>query len=200
MGVHSLSCHSCGKALDERELVSTSVTIDKCPKCGETIRKAEGFARANFAAIVVGEVAAIDTWLDNYASDMSCRIVKRNTGNNLELCWVVGTPHSFAIECVYHEMQTGIVAIRAATQNSADSVLKETEKLASIAAQCGIQPYATRQDSWGISERASTNAVWGMVQYVSISTLSTMLLTTVANRLNNAMHTAKSEILGDPDV
>ena len=196
----SLGCPSCGIALDERELVSKSLTIDNCPKCGTTVRKSEGFGSTNLAAMIAGDVAAIDTWLDSYSTDTQHDVVKRESISKDEIRWAIGTQHSVAIECVYDEKKTGYVLIRAVTKTDCERMLQNSAKLSDVAARFGVQPCGERHSGWDIAERSSNDGYWGMVQYLNINTLSTALLISVVNRLIDGVETANAELLPENEA
>ena len=193
----ALGCRSCGKELDERQLVSKSVTVENCPYCGTMFRRSEGFGSTNLAAIIVDDVAATDEWLDRYASDTSNRIEKLTPDGKNEIRWAIGSRHSFAIECVYDEKRTGFLELRCITRNGAATVFERPDRLAEIAARFALQPCGARQRGWDISVGNLSDGYWGMVQYLNISILSTKLLSSIIERSSDAMRIAQSEILGD---
>ena len=200
MDEQSLGCPSCGVALDERELVSKSLTVDDCPKCGATVRKTEGFGSTNLAAMIAGDVGAIDSWLDTYSTDTSHDIVKRESNSTNDIRWAIGSQYSVAIECVYDEQKTGFVLIRAVTKNECARMLQKSEQLSGVAARFGVQPCGERHSGWNIADGSSGDGYWGMVQYLNINTLSTALLDSVTKRLNDGIETANAELLPENEA
>ena len=200
MDDNSLGCPTCGIPLDERELVSKSLTVEKCPKCGTTVRTTDGFSGMNLAAVIAGDVAEIDTWLDKYAYETSQQIAKRDLENDHGFLWAVGTSHKFACECFYDQKKTGFVAIRMVTKTQAETVIERRDRLTDVAARFTLQPHHVRHSGWNISDGSSTDAVWGMVQYLDINSLTITLLTSATERINDAMQLARSEILGDAEA
>lgn len=193
----SLGCPTCKVALDERELVCSSLTIEKCPRCGTTVRKSDGISGTNFAALIAGNVAAIDTWLDNYATETTHRVVKRPIRDNRSFLWAMETPFGFACECHFDQKRPYIVSLRLASKHGAGIINKNPARLVAAAARFGLQPYGVRQTSMNIENGTTIDEVWGMVQYLDINTLTTSLLTNVADRINTAMQHAATELLGD---
>ncbi|MCA9201032.1 MAG: hypothetical protein KDA87_26010 [Planctomycetales bacterium] len=197
MDADQLGCPNCETALDERELVTKSLTIQNCPHCGTTVRKTDGFAGTNLAAVIAGDIAAIDTWLDSYANEISQRIARRNQDDRNEFRWSVGTPYDIAIECLYHQKQTGIVAIRALSKHNAASVFRNPDALTNVASGFGLQPVGEKHSNWDIADGSSSDGFWGMVNYYNTNTLTTELLVSVAKRMDDAMREAMSHFSGD---
>ena len=200
MDEYSLDCPSCGIALDERELVSKSLTVDDCPKCGTTVRKSEDFGSTNLIAMIAGDVGAIDSWLETYSNDTSHDVVKRESNSKNEIRWAIGSQYSVAIECVYDEKKTGFVLIRAITKNACERMFQQSAQLSDVAARFGIQPCGERQSGWDIADGSSDDGYWGMVQYLNVNTLSTALLNSVAKRLNDGVATASTELLPENEA
>ena len=193
MDTDALGCPSCGVALDERALVFKSQTIESCPNCGSTVRTGDSFSGTNLTAVIAGDVAAIDQWLDDYEKKTTHKTVKRPCENTHELLWAVGTPHNLAIECHYDKKRTGFVAIRAVARIQAQFGDAQMRHLPVVSSRAGLQPFAIRQHRLNSSDGASSDGVWGMVQYINTNTLTTDLLTSVAKRRNDAMQIAQTE-------
>lgn len=189
MDSQSVECPACG-TLDERHLVSRSYTIESCPKCGRTVRETDRVLGTNVAAIIAAEVAEIDTWLDRYANDSSEQILKRRSDNHRDIRWAVGTPSEFACECCYDQRKTGFVAVRLVTKAHAATISQDPKGLTDVAARFGLQPFCARYRGQDDSNVPSTDAIWGMVQYLDTNSLSTRLLTCVAERISEAMRIA----------
>ena len=158
-------CPSCSVGLDERKLVSRTLTIENCPKCGTTVRQTDGFSRTDHAAVTAGDIAEIDTWLENYANETSQKIVKRDLEDGRGFLWAVGTAHDFACECFYDEKTTGFLSMRLVSKSYAEKVLERPERLTDLAARFGLQPYGVRHNGWHISDGQTSDTVWGMAQY-----------------------------------
>lgn len=194
---NALGCPQCKVALDERELVTKSFTVQDCPRCGTTVCKTDGFSGMNLAAVVAGDIAAIDSWLDAYARDSEQQIVKRKTDEKKQFGWSIGTPHNVAVECVYDQKNTGFVAIRALSKHNASLVFQNPDALTSVSTRFGFQPDGEQHNDWSLFEGTSSDGVWGMVDYVNTNSLTTSLLVSIAQRLHDAMQVAMSELFGD---
>ena len=195
--MNAFGCNSCGKEIDERQLVSKSVTVENCPYCGTMVRKSEGFGSTNLAAIISEDIAAIDAWLARYSTETSNQVVRRSADRKHHH-WSVGSQYKLAIECLYDERTNGLIELRGITSDSSETVLQHSDQLAVIASRFGIQPCGERQTGWSITDGDSIAGFWGMVQYANINVLSTLLLNAVIDRLNDAMRSARSELLGGP--
>ena len=187
-------CPTCTASLDERQLLSSSVTTDRCPKCSSVIRQSNKSIGTDLVAVIAGDIAAIDEWIDGYAADTTQLVRKRPIENGTEWRWAIGTPHAFACECYYDQKRTGFAQIRMVTKDHSEIVWKRQNDLAEMAAKCGLQPFGSRQS---MVLDGATEAVWGIVQYVNVNTLSTSLLKAAAKRLDEAMRFAVAGLLGD---
>jgi hypothetical protein len=200
MDAESLNCPSCRTSLDERELTSKTRTIESCPKCGTVVRTSEGFAGTDLAALIAGEVAEIDTWLDNYSKDTSQDVVKRHVAKDRGFLWAVGTNFDFAFECYYDQKRTGFVEIRVVTKRQAHTVMSRASELADLATGLAVQPYGVWESGWDITDGSSSEAVWGLVQYANVNTLNTAFLVSVIEKLSEAMQLAEARLLGEEEA
>lgn len=107
---------------------------------------------------------------------------------------------AFVCECYYDQETTGFVAVRLVTKNGAATVFEQPDRLTAVAAKCCLQPYSICYRGWDIPDGLSSDAVWGMVQYLDTNTLTIPLLTSATARINNAMQLAVSKILGDAEA
>ena len=167
-----------------------------CPNCGPVVRKSDGFGGTNLAAVIAGDLAVIDSWLDAYSTETSFTTTKRDAKTDGKVRWAVDTSHDIAVECLYDEQNPRFVAIRALTKVNAESVFLQRNSLTLIAARSGVQPCGERHSSSNIFDGNSTDGYWGMVQYLSVHALTTQLLAQIINRLASAMTDAIAELGG----
>jgi len=123
------------------------------------VREIEGFAGTNVTALIAGDVAAIDAWLDKYSIESSQPMVKRETGKDHGFLWSVGTPYRFACECYYDQRRNGFVEIRMVTKTQAQTVLERWNDLANLATKSAFQPHGVRQSGFDISVGSFTDAL-----------------------------------------
>ena len=182
-----LVCSQCQHSLDERQLTMKSLTIESCPFCGKTIRQSEGMHMTNLDAIIMEDVAAIDTWLENHVGTTGLTV--RKLPAKLSKCeWAVETMAPWACEVSYSPDRISTVEFRLVSTEKGEAIIEVPRKLQDICANYGCQPHGHRFTD------EMTEAIvykWGAVQYLSTSTLCEDLFEPITARLSAAMNAVK---------
>lgn len=193
-------CPGCATRLSRRQLLSTSNVIESCPKCGDVVRKSDGFSGENVAAITAEDVSAIETWLaeESEALKLECRANREKEGSGHYRWQVTGSlladcPPNWVIEIIHTTRTPGILKVRLTA--SEQRLLPDglTRSLIGVFRDHGLQPHGERTQSSGISgSRQETR--WGAQQYLNTNSLSQGLMRPVVLRLIGAMRDAKTTL------
>jgi hypothetical protein len=185
-------CAQCQRDLDERQLSMKSVTVESCPFCGTKVRESGGMRATNLDAIIMEDVAAIDTWLDNHEKTTGLRTRKHHAERH-EYEWAVETTVPWTCEVSYSQSSCTILEFRLVSTEISEAVLEERLKLQTICASYGCQPHGNRHTD---EMTGTVRCTWGAVQYLSTSTLCEDLFEPVTVRLSDAMNAVKQAISG----
>lgn len=191
----NLFCMQCQRPLDERQLRMKSLTVESCPFCGTMVRQTEGMRATNLDAIIMEDVAAIDAWLDSHASATG-QAVSKTRAENRNYEWSVTVSAPWGCEILYSADQTSIVAVRLVSMENGGAICEERQTLQNISARHGLQPHGSRQTD-GLS--GAVVCKWGVVRYLSTSTLSEELFRCVMEQLAEAMRAVASAFSGATD-
>jgi hypothetical protein len=182
-----VQCPGCDGILSERELRTSTFTIEACPRCGATVRQGGAFHQENLGARLADEMSTIAAWVDEESTQLrlNSRPVKDRESFG-EFLWrltgeiLAGCQENWVIEVVYSTHVSGVVAVRITTDESTFMEDEELVRLTSVFRDHALQPHATR----------SEGTRWGVEQYLSTSTLSQGLMRPCVTRLLAAMRDA----------
>lgn len=193
-------CPGCAARLSLRQLLTTSNVIESCPKCGDVVRKSDGFSGENVAAITAEDVSAIELWLseESEALKLECEPNREKEGYGQYRWQVSGSlladcPPNWVIAVIHTTRTPGILKVRltASEQRLVPDGLTPT--LIAVFRDHGLQPHGERTQSSGISgSRQETR--WGAQQYLNTNSLTQGLMRPVALRLISAMWDAKTTL------
>ncbi len=187
-----LFCMQCQRPLDERQLRMKSLIVESCPFCGTMVRQSEGMRATNLDAIIMEDVAAIDTWLEGHANATGSTVTKHPAERN-KYEWSVGLAIPWACEIGYSSDRTSILEFRLVLTDNGEAIFEEPRKLQAICAGHCLQPFGTRQTD-GLS--GSVVCKWGVVRYLSTSSLCEELFKPLIARMGSAMEAVKQAFPG----
>jgi len=142
--VPEITCPACHKSFSERHLSTKSFTVESCPHCHHVIRKEDGWSSTNVTAMIAGDVAAIDAWLDNHANNRAAKIAKRNTDQKKEYRWAVETNLTWPCEVAYSSSSPGFISLRLVSTDNVDAVVAKPARLQAICGSHGVEPFGER--------------------------------------------------------
>jgi hypothetical protein len=182
-----LFCMQCERPLDERQLSMKSLTVESCPFCGTMVRQSEGMRATNLDAIIMEDVAAIDTWVEDHARTTGLA-VRKHPAEHGKYKWSVETKTTWVCEVAYSTDRTSILEFRLVSTENGEAIFEEPRKLQTICARYGGQPHGNRHTD-GMKGR--TVCEWGVVQYLSTSSLCEELFDPITARLSEGMNAVK---------
>jgi hypothetical protein len=188
----SLFCMQCQRPLDERQLRMKSLTTESCPFCGTMVRQSEGMRATNLDASIMEDVVAIDTWFEDHARATGLA-VRKHPAEHGKYEWSVETKAPWVCEVAYSSDRTSILEFRLCSTENGDAIVEEPRKLQTICARYGCQPHGNRHTD-GMT--GTTTCEWGVVQYLSTSTLCEELFAAITAKLGEAMNAVKQAFSG----
>jgi hypothetical protein len=194
--MEEFNCPGCSAHLTERQLVTTSVVTDSCPRCRTLIRQRDGFHCENVDLRVTQDVSSIDNWLANECRQLGQTVESvreqeergeylwRITGNLLSEC-----PDNWNLEVRHNTRAPDIALVRVMAAEPTLFSDREFDMLRRVFHDHGVQPHGARHQSCGISG-SQQESQWGAQQYLSIGPMCDGLLRPVVVRLLDAMRDA----------
>lgn len=194
--VPEVTCPACHKSFSERQLSTKSFTVESCPYCQQVIRKEEGWSSTNITAMIAGDVAAIDAWLDNHSNARGVKIAKRNTEQKKEYRWSVEANLAWPCEIAYSTSRPGFISVRLLSTDDTQAVVGHPATLHAICGNHGVEPFGERHSD-GITGEVA--AIWGAAQHFSTDTLCEEQFEPILQRLDAAMKDVQAHLLGRCD-
>jgi len=181
--IPEMSCPSCDKTFAENACRYVALSQEHCPYCGAVVQVTEGFGGTDIVAMVAGDVAAIDSWLDHHAGIVGVEIKRPSTKERSNL-WTFSTPYPWTCEVSYEQKLPNMLAIRFVTEENAEAVFANPARTAIACAKHGVQLYGYRKTK-PMTEQVT--AKWGVTQYLSLYKLPEELFEPILSRLDSAM-------------
>jgi hypothetical protein len=191
---------ACGAELNERQLLTTTLTIEACPHCRTEVRQHEGFRWENRDAIVLEDVTSIEEWLDAAGQSMPLRVTRRpDEESQGRYGWDVAgaegaagpLPWSCSVE--YSASMPHVCEVRLTSELDAVAVTSEPERLRTVCDDHAVQPHGSRTSGWDWQRGEHLEARWGVRLFLKLGNLSQGLFRAVVRRLDAAMRDAVTQ-------
>jgi hypothetical protein len=188
-----LICPNCHVSLNERQLVTRTLTVESCPNCRAAVRKHERFHGEGREALTLQDVKAIEDWLRSVVRGKPMAWSKQDpNGEKGKEIWDVvgdeeaGMPLPWECAVEYTSDAPRVLQLRFTSERYGEQVVQDKERLQTICADHGVQPFAIqrfRTDWTGRREEVR----WGAYQVLATASLSERLFWSVLERLDRAM-------------
>lgn len=199
IGTPEITCPGCNRTFPEKTLVLTETR--HCPHCHALVETVGGFPspRADMDAQVILDISVISAWLDNHKKASGMAFAERSKSSLDKAFWAVESdkkPWKFEVGYPSHQ-GLPIVALRLISKSDADvnDVSNFSKKIKAVSGKHGLDPYCVHNwqrcpdDDTG--DKGESNClVWGVSQYISLTSLSEDLFVPILDRLAKAMEDA----------
>jgi hypothetical protein len=195
-----LICPNCHVSLNEKQLVTKTVTVQSCPNCRAHVRQHEGFHGQDREALTLQDVKAIEDWLRSVVRGKPMAWSKQAPdGEKGKEIWDVmgdeeaGLPLPWECAVEYSSNALHVLQLRLTTERFGEEVARDKERLQTICADHGVQAFAvqrSRTDWTGKRQEVR----WGAYQILATGSLSERLFWSVLERLERAMRDVTARV------
>jgi hypothetical protein len=210
---NELICPNCHVALDERQLLAHTWSVETCPHCRAVVRRQEGIRWEDREATSREDVALIEAWLIAVTGDAkgcgpSAAVERRSSETTKgKYHWEVtaaagaANPRPPWVCTVEYDPDTPRVCEVRLTSSQHDRVLLDNPApLFDACADQGVQAHAREERRWVEWEGERREVRWGARQLLATGFLSAALFRSVVRRLDRAMQDARARAgVGPPE-
>jgi hypothetical protein len=190
----------CRAELNERQLLTTTLIVEACPRCRTEVRRHEGFRWENKDALVLEDVTSIVEWLAAVEQNLSLRVTRRPKEESQgrygwDVAGVEGAagPLLWACSVEYNANTPHVCEVRLTSEQDALTITADPERLRAVCDDHAVQPHGSRSGGWDWQRGPHAEARWGARVFLALGTLSAGLFRVVVRRLDAAMRDAATQ-------
>ena len=202
-----LICPNCHVALDERQLLGHTWSVETCPHCRAVVRKEENRRHQDLDALIRDDVESIETWLQAVALDAAgrgetFRAEQHSSKKAGHVCrWEVTagegeslSPAPWDCTVEYDADTPRVFEVRLTSKQDGRVFLDSPALLLDACAEHGVQPHACEERRWVQWEGERLEVRWGAKQLLATGCLGVALFRAVVRRLSDAMRGAQVSV------